>query len=108
MSIVKRLVFTEKATQLLEQHNKYIFEVDYHLTKIQIRWLVEKMFRMSVENVNTLCLPLVINQVKNFYRVRQKRAVVYLDNERNIKLTLCKNEFVLFQIDKSRYSVYYT
>jgi large subunit ribosomal protein L23 len=96
MSIVKRLVFTEKATQLLEQHNKYTFEVDRHLTKIQIRWLVEKMFRVSVESVNTLRLPPVINRVGNFYRARQKRAVVSLGNGRNIKLTLSKNELVLF------------
>ena len=93
MSIVKRLVFTEKATQLLEQHNKYIFEVDYHLTKIQICWLVEKMFRMSVENVNTLCRQLIINRMNNSNRV--KRAVISIEKRNKIRLILCENEFVL-------------
>nr|YP_009139322.1 ribosomal protein L23 [Lepidodinium chlorophorum]BAR72296.1 ribosomal protein L23 [Lepidodinium chlorophorum] len=107
MIIIKRLVFTEKATKLLEQHNKYTFEVGCYLTKIQICWLVEKMFNVPVLNVNTFRLPLIINQIKNFYRIRRKRAVVYLEKKRNIQMTLSRNESVLFWVYKSRYSLYY-
>ena len=91
--IFKRLIFTEKFNQLLERYNKYIFEVDSFITKIQICWIVEKIFRVPVQNVNTLCRQLIINRMNNFNRV--KRAVISIEKRNKIRLILCENEFVL-------------
>ncbi|MCA9606728.1 MAG: 50S ribosomal protein L23 [Myxococcales bacterium] len=54
-SIIKRpLILTEKGTNLREEENKYLFEVERTATKRQIRDAVEKLFDVTVEDVNTL------------------------------------------------------
>jgi ribosomal protein L23 len=104
MIIIKRLIFTENASRLLEQHNKYTFEVDSYLTKIQIRWIVEKIFAVPIRRVNTLRRPPTINRIGNFNSVCRKRAVISVDKGKKIRLTLSKNESSLFWIYKSWYS----
>jgi large subunit ribosomal protein L23 len=53
--IIKRpLALTEKATELREQNNQVVFEVDRAANKIQIRSAVEALFGVKVESVNTL------------------------------------------------------
>ncbi|MCB9593877.1 MAG: 50S ribosomal protein L23 [Sandaracinaceae bacterium] len=53
--IIKRpLILTEKGQLLREDENKYLFEVERTATKRQIRDAVEKLFEVSVTNVNTL------------------------------------------------------
>jgi large subunit ribosomal protein L23 len=51
--ILKRPVFTIKTTYLVEKFNRYVFEVDRKLTKPQIRFLIEKVFSVTVYSVNT-------------------------------------------------------
>ena len=54
-TIIRRpLILTEKGQNLREEENKYLFEVAMKATKRQIRDAVEKLFDVSVENVNTL------------------------------------------------------
>lgn len=54
-SIIKRpLILTEKGQNLREEENKYLFEVERTATKRQIREAVEKLFDVTVEDVNTL------------------------------------------------------
>lgn len=91
--ILKRLIFTEKSSRLLERHNKYTFEVDSYITKIQIRWIVEKIFRVPVRSVNTLRQRPRTNRMNSFNRV--KRAVVSVEKGSKIRLTLCENESAL-------------
>jgi ribosomal protein L23 len=107
MIIIKHLIFTENVNQLLERHNKYIFEVDYYLTKIQICWIVEKIFTIPIQYVNTLRQPLIIDRIENFNPMCRKRVVISIDKEKKIRLILCKNEFSLFWIYKSWYSSCY-
>lgn len=94
--IFKRLIFTEKFNQLLERYNKYIFEVDSFITKIQIRWIVEKIFRVPVRSVNTLRQRSTTNRMNGFNRV--KRAVVSVEKGSKIRLTLSENESALLWI----------
>ena len=52
--IIKRPVATEKARNLANENNEYVFIVDRKANKIQIREAVEKLFNVKVESVNTL------------------------------------------------------
>ena len=52
--IIKKPVATEKARNLANENNEYVFIVDRKANKIQIREAVEKLFNVKVESVNTL------------------------------------------------------
>ena len=52
--ILKRPLVTEKSTIQKANLNEYLFEVDRHATKLQIKEAVEKIFNVKVLKVNTL------------------------------------------------------
>ena len=53
-NIIKRPIFmTDKATRLSEGENKVIFEVARTANKIEIRNAVQKLFNVTVLDVNT-------------------------------------------------------
>jgi len=55
--IIKRPVFTEKSTRLLEKNGQYVFDVDPSLTKSRVRFLIEKRFSVRVSTVNLHRIP---------------------------------------------------
>ncbi len=52
--IIKRPVVTEKSTILEEKYNQVIFQVDPRASKHQIKQAVESIFKVKVENINTM------------------------------------------------------
>lgn len=52
--VIKRPLFTEKGTSLKENENKVLLEVDRQANKIEIRKAVEEIFKVKVEDVNTI------------------------------------------------------
>jgi len=52
--VIKRPIITEKTMLLVEQQNKYTFEVDKRANKIQIKKAVEELFDVNVEKVNVM------------------------------------------------------
>ena len=54
MKIINKPLITEKMTALTERDNRYGFVVDSNANKLQIKEAVEKMYGVSVENVNTM------------------------------------------------------
>ena len=55
-TIIKRpIILTEKAS-LLNKENKVVFEVAPNSNKVQIREAVQKLFNVTVTNVNTLLM----------------------------------------------------
>jgi large subunit ribosomal protein L23 len=54
MDILIKPVVTEKMTEQSEKLNRYGFVVDHRANKIQIKNAVEKMYGVSVENINTM------------------------------------------------------
>jgi large subunit ribosomal protein L23 len=53
--IIKRpLILTEKGARLRESENKVMFEVASGSNKIEIKKAIEKLFKVSVVDVNTL------------------------------------------------------
>jgi large subunit ribosomal protein L23 len=55
--ILIKPVITEKATKLADKRTTYVFVVNKDANKIEIKSAVEKMFSVSVENVNTAVMP---------------------------------------------------
>jgi len=85
--VIKRpLILTEKGTNLRDAENKYLFEVDLAATKVDIRRAVEKLFKVSVVDVNTL---IVRGKPKRIGRKRLKtrnwkKAIVTLGADDSI------------------------
>jgi large subunit ribosomal protein L23 len=92
--IIRRPVFTEKTTYLLDKYNQYVFEVDSRWTKKQVRALMEKMFSIQVISINSIILPRRKRRGANSTE-RCKRVFVTLDKKENLVFFL-KNfyEFV--------------
>ncbi|KJR43204.1 50S ribosomal protein L23 [Candidatus Magnetoovum chiemensis] len=55
--IIKRPLFTEKATALKENENKLLIEVDIKANKIEIKKAFERQFNVKVEKISTLIEP---------------------------------------------------
>jgi len=54
MSILKKPIITEKATQQSELLNAYAFEVNTKANKVEIKKAVEAAYGVSVEKVRTI------------------------------------------------------
>lgn len=52
--IIKKFCVTEKATVLSSTLNKYTFEVDPNVNRIEVAKAVEALFKVTVTNVNIL------------------------------------------------------
>ena len=53
LSIIRKPIVTEKSTWLRENGNRYVFEVERKCNKIEIKQAIEKLFKVTVEEVNT-------------------------------------------------------
>ncbi len=52
--VIRRPIFTEKATYLKESENKLVVEVDRNANKIEIKRAFEELFNVKVEKVATI------------------------------------------------------
>ena len=78
--VLKRpIILTEKSSQLREK-NQVIFEVDCGANKIQIRDAVQKLFKVTVRDVNTLVMRGKDRRMGRTYAKLQnwKKAIVTL------------------------------
>ncbi len=85
--VIKRpLILTEKGSNLRDEHNQYLFEVDLHANKVDVRRAVEALFDVTVVNVNTLIVrgkPKRIGR-KRLKRRNWKKAMVTLSDDDSI------------------------
>jgi large subunit ribosomal protein L23 len=51
--VIKKPLITEKGSLLKKNKNIYIFAVDIHANKVEIKNAVEKLFNVKVKSVNT-------------------------------------------------------
>ena len=79
-NILRRPIITEKANWLKENSNKYVFEVDKHCNKIEIRKAVEEQFNVTVTDIHTYSTHGKIRTRGRFKGKRPdwKRAIVKL------------------------------
>ena len=83
---VESFVLTEKAVRLIENENRYTFDVDPRLTKPQIRQVIEKVFNVKVISVNTHCPPRKKRRLGSSqgFKKQYKRAIITLRKEDSI------------------------
>jgi ribosomal protein uL23 len=55
--VIIRPVVTEASLEAVDSHNKLTFYVDRRANKNTIKWAVESLYDVVVDNVNTLILP---------------------------------------------------
>jgi large subunit ribosomal protein L23 len=80
-------LFTEKSARILE-NNQYTFDVDPHLTKPEIKNLLEKTFQVKVISLNTHRPPRKKRRLGQFVGARPqvKRVIFTLRAEDSIPL----------------------
>lgn len=79
--VIRRpIALTEKATLLREKNNQVVFEVARAANKLQIRDAVQKLFKVSVTDVNTMIVRGKDRRMGRGYSRTQnwKKAVVTL------------------------------
>lgn len=79
--IIKRpLILTEKGARLRESENKVMFEVSRDANKIEIKKAIEKLFNVSVVDVNTLVVRGAMKRMGRGYSKTKnwKKAIVTL------------------------------
>lgn len=86
--VLKKPVLTEKSLILLQEENKYTFDVDVNANKIEIRNAVEKMFNVKVESVNVMNVRPKTKRVGRYTGKTNKRrkAIVKLAEGHKIDL----------------------
>jgi large subunit ribosomal protein L23 len=62
---------SEKATNIADAHNQFVFRVAKNASKLEIRKAVEKLFDVKVKSVQTLN---VKGKAKNFGRLQGRRS----------------------------------
>ncbi len=87
--VIKRPIVTEKSA-ILNESNKYVFEVDVNATKPIIKEAIEKIFKVAVLKVNVMNVP---GKTKRFKGTLgrtsdRKKAIVTLANDNVIDFML--------------------
>ncbi len=89
LSIIKRPVMTERATNLKAAANQYVFRVATKSSKRDIRLAVEKLFKVKVLGVNTLRVKGKLRRMGNApasYRSDWKKAIITVQSGQEIKI----------------------
>lgn len=87
--VLIRPVITEKSNGLMEDLDKYVFEVAPNANKIQIQQAVEDIFEVEVEKVNTMVMPAKRGRRGRRWYMRSKqwkKAIVTLAPGESINL----------------------
>jgi large subunit ribosomal protein L23 len=93
-TILKRpIILTEKSSRLREGQNQVIFEVDRTANKVEIRNAVQKLFNVTVVDVNTL-------NMRGKER-RMGRGYAKLNNWKKAIITLKEGDAIEFFDEKA-------
>ena len=87
IELVKYPVLTEKSVRLMDS-NQYTFDVDFRLTKPQIKKLIEELFQVNVVAVNTHRPPRKKRRLgsNQGYKISNKRVIITLKSGESINL----------------------
>jgi large subunit ribosomal protein L23 len=89
LSIIKKPLITERATNLRADHNQYVFRVSPNASKIDIKRAVEELFKVEVTRVRTMHVRGKFRRMGNAagaYRPDWKKAIVSLVSGQEIKV----------------------
>ncbi|MDE2888581.1 MAG: 50S ribosomal protein L23 [Gemmatimonadota bacterium] len=78
--IIRRPLITERASELQEDHNKFVFEVRVDANKLEIKKAAETLFDVRVLSVNTSSVAGKLKRMGRFQgrRAAWKKAIVTL------------------------------
>ncbi len=78
--IIRRPLITERASELQEDHNKFVFEVRVDANKLEIKKAAETLFDVRVLSVNTSTVAGKLKRMGRFQGRRSawKKAIVTL------------------------------
>lgn len=88
--IIKKILRTEKGAQQATSQNKYFFDVALDANKLEIKYAVEKLYKVKVTKVNTLVTggkPKTVRYARG-YRPDRKKAIVTLAGGQSIDMTV--------------------
>ncbi len=87
-AILIALIRTEKGT-LMEAKGRYLFQVARNATKIGIKNAVEEIYKVEVDDVNTMIVPAKRKRVRQQYGYTSdwKKAIVKLKEGHKIEAT---------------------
>jgi large subunit ribosomal protein L23 len=87
-TIVRKVLITEKGTQLRETQNQYFFEVARDANKIDIKRAIENIFKVKVDNVRTMQVRGKVKRQGRWVGRRNdwKKAIVTLQPDQKIEL----------------------
>lgn len=85
--IIKNLVRTEKGSDQ-EKQRKYLFRVSMAATKVDIKRAVQDIYKVKVQDVNTVLVPGKLKRVrvKSGYTTSWKKAIVSLKEGQKIEV----------------------
>ena len=88
LEIIKAPVITEKAANLAQNSNQYVFKVDSKANKIEIKQAIEKIFHVSVKEIRTINVKPKKRRVGRYTGLtnRTKKAIVTLAEGETIEL----------------------
>jgi large subunit ribosomal protein L23 len=87
--VLRRPVVTEKSMTVVEEGNRYTFEVDMRANKLQVKEAVELAFTVTVTDVNVVVMPVKTSRRGKRVTIRKpkwKKAVVALAPGNSIQL----------------------
>ena len=86
--IIKRPIITEKSMLLVENENKYTFEVNKNANKIQIKKAIEELFDVKVLKVNVINTTPKKKRVGQYqgYKNELTKAIITLAKEDKIEI----------------------
>ena len=87
IDLIKYPVITEKSCRLIEK-NKYTFDVDKKLTKLQIKKILENLFKINIISVNTHLPPVKKKRLglKQGYKAHYKRVIITIKSNQQIPI----------------------
>ena len=85
--IIKNLVRTEKGSSQ-EKQRKYLFRVAMTATKIDIKRAIQEIYKVKVQDVNTVLVPGKLKRVRvrSGYTTEWKKAIVSLSEGQKIEV----------------------
>ena len=88
LEIIKAPVVTEKAATLAQNNNIYSFYVDPKASKTEIKLAIEKIFNVTVEEINTINVHPRKKRVGRYTGLtnRKKKAIVRLKDGQTIEI----------------------
>ncbi len=87
-SIIRKVLITEKGTELRETYQQYFFEVARTANKIEIKRAVEAVFNVKVDSVQTMQVRGKVKKQGRYVGRRNdwKKAIVKLKPDQKIEL----------------------